>query len=879
MHRQKLILVVLLLLPLVAYSDSRIEGPETLLAEADRLALLSNWPEAEPLYAQSESLFTQSGDQKNALAARLGYIWATADAGVDSAISREVATNLEGPLVRSDSRLRLRALVAKAVLDRNTNEIAARGHWEEILQLATRLGDKLWEGRAKAEIGQILYMDGNVASAAAMLRDAIVSQYLRLDLGAAIHYTAMVGNGFVEAGQPEAALKYCNMALRSTYVVPGIGFPYLAYQGKARALLALHRDAEAEGVLNEAIARAREEHNYQALTQLLVVAGTAAASSNLPEAIQRLREANEISHEKGFHHVFAWSAFQLAQVYRDVGNLNDAEALASNAIDIMRKLEDRYHLPEHLALLADLEVRKGNFDLADRLYSEATDVLDALLVDVTRRQLKSSLIATLSDAYVGHFRLAATKFSDPSKAYEIIEEARGRALADTLRGESENLSTSSDEISIDAQKEINRIQIALMHETTRETRQSLLDQLFVQEQLLLPVRQSRSRLRSDSDRPKPSPLRKVQASLRTDEMLLEYVLGEPESYCLQITRAGAAVLIIPSGKKQVEDLVDDYLSAVRSRQPEDTAGHKLFSLLLQPAIGLKSPMRIIIVPDGKLHLVPFDGIKNQEGKYVLETHVVTYVPSATVLHLLRQSRAPRSVNQTVLGVGDVIYPQPPKVVSTTTISTNARANSVPDFFDVEAVRFPDLPGSRQEVMSIAGIIGGTQLLLGANATEAALRSLPLADFRVIHFAVHGVANTQFPDRAALVLSRSSESAEDGLLQVREIRDLPLNADLVTLSACDSGNGRLLGEEGIASLERAFLLAGAKSVIASLWTADDTYTIVLMKRLYLHLVDGSDNAAALRQAKLDLLREFGDQAFPVFWAGFTLVGDGSTMIFN
>src|SRR5439155_6339144 len=134
------------------------------------------------------------------------------------------------------------------------------------------------------------------------------------------------------------------------------------------------------------------------------------------------------------------------------------------------------------------------------LYSEATDVLDALLVDVTRRQLKSSLIATLSDAYVGHFRLAATKFSDPSKAYEIIEEARGRALADTLRGESENLSTSSDEISIDAQKEINnRIQIALMHETTRETRQSLLDQLFVQEQLLLPVRQSRSRLRSDSD--------------------------------------------------------------------------------------------------------------------------------------------------------------------------------------------------------------------------------------------------------------------------------------------------------------------------------------------------------------------------------------------
>jgi CHAT domain-containing protein len=90
---------------------------------------------------------------------------------------------------------------------------------------------------------------------------------------------------------------------------------------------------------------------------------------------------------------------------------------------------------------------------------------------------------------------------------------------------------------------------------------------------------------------------------------------------------------------------------------------------------------------------------------------------------------------------------------------------------------------------------------------------------------------------------------------------------------------LLGEEGIASLERAFLLAGARSVIASLWTADDTYTIALMKRLYQHLVDGEDKGAALRAAKLDLLEQFHDQALPIYWAGFTLVGDSSTLIFK
>jgi len=121
-------------------------------------------------------------------------------------------------------------------------------------------------------------------------------------------------------------------------------------------------------------------------------------------------------------------------------------------------------------------------------------------------------------------------------------------------------------------------------------------------------------------------------------------------------------------------------------------------------------------------------------------------------------------------------------------------------------------------------------------------------------------------------------AEDGLLQVREIRDLPLRTELVILSACDTGTGRLLGPRGIASLERAFLLAGAKAVIASLWPVDDTYTVALMKRMYERLAAGAEKGVALRQAKLDLLDKFRAQVLPIYWAGFTLVGDGFTAIF-
>jgi CHAT domain-containing protein len=206
--------------------------------------------------------------------------------------------------------------------------------------------------------------------------------------------------------------------------------------------------------------------------------------------------------------------------------------------------------------------------------------------------------------------------------------------------------------------------------------------------------------------------------------------------------------------------------------------------------------------------------------------------------------------------------------------------TVADFFGLDAVKFADIPGTKQEVVSAGSIIRGPkQLLLEADATEAAFKTLPLSEFRIIHLAAHGVASAEFPDRAALVLGSSPASADDGLLQVREIRDLRLRAELVTLSACDTGMGRLLGQEGIASLERAFLLAGAKSVIAGLWPADDTFTVAFMNRLYQHESNGADKGMALRQAKLDVLKEFGNQALPVYWAGFTLVGDGSAAIFK
>src|SRR5207244_11876715 len=150
------------------------------------------------------------------------------------------------------------------------------------------------------------------------------------------------------------------------------------------------------------------------------------------------------------------------------------------------------------------------------------------------------------------------------------------------------------------------------------------------------------------------------------------------------------------------------------------------------------------------------------------------------------------------------------------------------------------------------------IVLDKDATETELNKEPLNQFRIFHLAVHGFADTQYPERSALVLGADPKSGDDGLLQVREIIRLRLNAELTTLSACDTGVGKLQGQEGISNLVEAFLVAGSKSVVASLWSAADTSASSLMEDFYERLARGEPTSLALRNAKLNLLAKFGDQ---------------------
>lgn len=376
----------------------------------------------------------------------------------------------------------------------------------------------------------------------------------------------------------------------------------------------------------------------------------------------------------------------------------------------------------------------------------------------------------------------------------------------------------------------------------------------------------------------PVALAKLQASLRPDELILEYVLDEPNSFCLAITQQGASLVTLPAGRKRIDELVRSVLKEVTTKKSGTKEGRELYSVLLEPVPRHTDKLRLVVVRDGELHLLPFDSLRNTKGQFVLLSHVVTYSPSASALYFLRTARSTTQPTLPFLAVGDVAYDQPEDPSASADVVPSSKKDRTRGLYDLAGAKFPRLPGTRLEVVNSSRIFGkGSKVLLDRQATEAQFKAQPLSNFAILHLAAHGVADTKFPDRAALVLGADPEAHEDGLLQAREISALALNAELTTLSACDTGLGRLQGQAGIANLVRSFLLAGSKTVVASLWSADDTYTAALVKQFYLNLKNGQDKGSALRNAKIVLLKKFGNQALPFYWAGFTMTGEGASRL--
>jgi CHAT domain-containing protein len=269
----------------------------------------------------------------------------------------------------------------------------------------------------------------------------------------------------------------------------------------------------------------------------------------------------------------------------------------------------------------------------------------------------------------------------------------------------------------------------------------------------------------------------------------------------------------------------------------DEDARQLYDLLVGPVqSSLEGRTRVVIVPDFVLHSLPFGMLRRGE-RALLQDFVISYAPSSSVLATL--------VNQ------------------------RGEARTAPHDFIGLAPICTELPETRTEVEEIAALFtpGQARISVGADMTRDTLQAMGLRDYRYVHFATHGIVNEHYPDGSAILLSADGSE----LLRPSEvIRDFPLDAEMVVLSACDTGRGALSKGEGILGLMRAFFSAGARSVCATLWPVNDRATARLMVAFYRHLRAGLCGAEALREAQLELANG-RDFAWPGFWAPFIFAG--------
>ena len=864
--------------PLARHDGSNADfgDPQALLAVADRFYWLNNGPAAGPLYQKAETLFSEKGDERDALYARVGRLRSSAENMSFVDLSRFLDKQLHSSIVERDKRLRLWCLIAKGYTDIEIDYRATKRDWEQARELANELGEKQWVIRADGELGLVAFLEGNPGRAARLLGGALLSTMTSGDVGGQVRFLELLGRGFEEVNRHAEALSFFDRAIKLAEAERDCGLPFMAYEGKAQALVATGKASDAKKVLDDALTKARSQGKRGHEAQLLILLGSVAAQTgDKQQAIAYLENAGQFATGVQFYRMEADAMFELAKLYRDSGDLATADARATQGLAASQRVGDRYYVPRNLTVLAALKAQRGRVVKANALYEQAEDVIEGMLISVDEPYWNSSVAASQSQTYLQHFELVV-RSGDVPGAFRILERVRGRTLALALQ-DRKAFPASESEQTASLETDVASLQTRLMQTSSASQREQLLDQLVEYERRL-------GLAWTKSDAPntrlpvRPVPLKMVQDDLKQDEVLLEYVLDDPNSFCLSISRKSVFVRALPTGRKEIEKLSQQYIDQIRAKASGGEIPKKLYELLLKPIPEVSSTARLIIAPGGILNLLPFEALRDDRGQFLLKSRTISYVPSGTILDTLRRSQLQPSAPKPLLAMGDVAYENQGGAGKRLPTPSSVRGRIKRGVADLSGIALSDLPQTREEVEEIGRIVGpDAVIMLGKNATENAFKKEPLDQFRVLHLAVHGFADTQYPERSALVLGADPKSGDDGLLQVREIIRLRLNAELTTLSACDTGVGKLQGQEGISNLVEAFLVAGSKSVVASLWSADDTSSSALMERFYKRLAQGESVSSALRNAKLDLLAQYGDQLSPFYWAAFIPVGETSSPI--
>ncbi|MEG4196744.1 CHAT domain-containing protein [Microcoleus sp. Pol12A5] len=629
-------------------------------------------------------------------------------------------------------------------------------------------------------------------------------------------------------------------------------------------------------------------------------------------ALDYYKQALDLRQKAGDRRGEALTLNNTGTTYSELGKQQKAEEYFNQALPLFRAVGDRPGEALTLYNMANIKGDRGNLIAALTDIETSIKIIENLRTKITNHELRLSYFATVQDYYQFYIDLlmqlhkTQPKSGYDTKAFQASERSRARTLlellqeanADIRQGVAPELLQQERNLQqqLDA-LETRRIEtISRPNHTPAETAE--LDQK--RQTLLGQYQEVQAQIRSTSPRyatltqPQPLTLAQIQEQiLDQNTILLQYSLGKERSYLWAVTKTSLTSYELPK-QVDIEKAARNFRDAVtnpRYRNILDRvaeANNTLSQIILQPVAAQLAQKRLLIVGDGILNYLPFAALslpetpgKNRNQPLIVDREIVL-LPSASTLGILRQNYHDRQPpTRTLAMLADPVFSADDERVRTQSNSANTQAiESVNLGLNRSSrdnnIQLSRLKFTRQEAQIIQALVPANSSTesLDFAASRAAATSQNLSQYKIIHFATHGLANSTHPELSGIILSLVDEKGNplNGFLRLTDIFNLKLAADLVVLSACQTGLGQNIQGEGMVGLTRGFMYAGAQRVVVSLWNVDDEGTATLMSSFYQGMLQkGLTPAAALRAAQLEMLKQ-EEWRSPYYWAAFNLQGE-------
>jgi CHAT domain-containing protein/Tfp pilus assembly protein PilF len=775
---------------------------------------------------------------------------------------------------------------------------------EQALKIARKLNHKQEVGRCLNNIGIVYFKSDNYSRALPCFEEALaIAQEIKISAEDESNCLNNLGIVYRDIGNYERALNFMTRALdialkqEDNWAVP-LELNNIGAIFKKRGEFSGNNN-DFQTSLNyylESLDKASKAKNnkseIETLNNIGLVYGTL---GNFVSSLKYLSLAQDKAKEIGDLRELSNICINTGNVYLSLRNYEESKKYFKRGLELSLKAGKNGIVWEAYFGLGQCFEIELQYSSALACYKKAIDIIEFIRSQLSLDDYKAGFARDKLKVYESLLHLLVMlRAKEPTSRYDeeifqVVERAKARAFLEGLKERGDSLQRSASpgfraEYNDISKKITLTISELAQPSLAEDRRKTLLARLEKEEQDYVSFL---NKIKSERPaKPRLSSLGTISIDKVQDQLLdlktavFEFFLGERESYVFLITKTDFIIRPLPT-RADIENSLRAYLKMLSAWPKGKFQGVSAAKRLYQDLVYsfekfLAPPLEhLIIVPDGVLYYLPFETlVRDEKGRhpkqrYLIEQYKISYAPSISSLVFLANERIEKRNSKRLLAIGNPDYSL---ILSQGGKLNKAYGDALREIYLDNGFDFSSLPFTKREVLQISRYFpkDHVDIYLDTEAREEVIKRTKLNDYQIIHFACHGFQDEKLPFRSALVLSLDGDVEEDGFLQVREIYDLQLNADLVVLSACQTGRGKLENGEGILGLPRVFFYAGARSTISTLWKINDKSTSDLMRYFYRYLSQGNDKAQALRLAKIKMI---GSKfSHPFFWAGFVLNGD-------